>query len=83
MHNGIVENYLTLKALLSLEGHTFKSETDTEILSHLIQRHLFKGATFEEAARQALLQVEGSYALAVLYEGEKDKLTTARKESPP
>jgi glucosamine--fructose-6-phosphate aminotransferase (isomerizing) len=82
VHNGIIENYLTLKALLSREGHTFKSETDTEILGHLIQRHLFKGATFEEAVRLALLQVEGSYALAVLYEGEKDKLIAARKESP-
>ena len=82
VHNGIVENYLTLKGLLSSEGHTFKSETDTEILGHLIQRYLFKGVTFEEAVRQALLQVQGSYAIAVLYEGEKDKLIAARKESP-
>ncbi len=82
VHNGIIENYLALKSLLSSEGHTFKSETDTEILGHLIQRHLFKGATFEEAVRQALLQVKGSYAIAVLYEGEKDKLIAARKESP-
>jgi len=82
VHNGIIENYLTLKGLLSSEGHTFKSETDTEILGHLIQRYLFKGSTFEEAVRQALLQVQGSYAIAVLYEGEKDKLIAARKESP-
>jgi len=82
IHNGIIENYLKLKGILSGEGHTFKSETDTEILCHLIQSHLFKGATFEEAVRQALLQVQGSYAIAVLYEGEKDKLIAARKESP-
>ena len=82
VHNGIIENYLTLKKVLSREGHTFKSETDTEILSHLIQSHLFKGATFEEAVRQALLKVEGAYAIAVLYEGEKDKLIGARRESP-
>lgn len=82
VHNGIVENYLTLKGLLCSEGHTFKSETDTEILGHLIQRYLFKGVTFEEAVRQALLQVQGSYAIAVLYEGERDKLIAARKESP-
>jgi glucosamine--fructose-6-phosphate aminotransferase (isomerizing) len=82
VHNGIIENYLPLKGTLSREGHTFKSETDTEILGHLIQSHLFKGATFEEAVRQALLQVQGSYAIAVLYEGEKDKLIAARKESP-
>jgi len=82
VHNGIIENYLALKGLLSSEGHTFKSETDTEILGHLIQRYLFKGSTFEEAVQQALLQVQGSYAIAVLYEGEKDKLIAARKESP-
>ena len=82
VHNGIIENYLTLKKALSREGHTFKSETDTEILCHLIQSHLFKGATFEEAVRQALLQVEGAYAIAVLYEGEGDKLIGARRESP-
>jgi glucosamine--fructose-6-phosphate aminotransferase (isomerizing) len=82
VHNGIIENYLSLKAALSQEGHTFKSETDTEILSHLIQSHLFKGAAFEDAVRQALLRVQGSYAIAVLYEGETDKLIAARKESP-
>ncbi len=82
VHNGIIENYLTLKKVLSREGHTFKSETDTEILCHLIQSHLFKGATFEEAVRQALLKVEGAYAIAVLYEGEEDKLIGARRESP-
>lgn len=82
IHNGIIENYLPLKASLSSEGHTFKSETDTEIVCHLIQRYLFQRLTFEAAVRQALLQVKGSYALVVLYEGEKDKLIAARKESP-
>ena len=82
VHNGIIENYLSLKAALTREGHTFKSETDTEILSHLIQSNLFKGLSFEEAVRQALLQVQGSYAVAVLYEGAKDQLIAARKESP-
>ncbi len=82
VHNGIIENYLALKGTLIREGHTFKSETDTEILSHLIQNHLFQGLTFEEAVRQALLKVQGSYAIAVLYEGDADKLIAARKESP-
>ena len=82
VHNGIIENYLSLKAALTREGHTFKSETDTEILSHLIQSNLFKGLSFEEAVRQALLQVQGSYAVAVLYEGAKDQVIAARKESP-
>jgi glutamine---fructose-6-phosphate transaminase (isomerizing) len=82
VHNGIIENYLGLKTALTREGHTFKSETDTEILSHLIQSNLYKGLGFEEAVRQSLLQVQGSYAVAVLYEGEKDKMIVARKESP-
>jgi len=82
VHNGIIENYLALKNILAGEGHTFKSETDTEILCHLIQRSLFKGEKLEGAVRQALLQVHGSYAIAVLFEGEKDKLIAARKESP-
>jgi glucosamine--fructose-6-phosphate aminotransferase (isomerizing) len=82
VHNGIIENYLALKNILAAEGHTFKSETDTEILCHLIQRYLFKGEKLEEAVRQALLQVHGSYGIAVLYEGENDKLIAARKESP-
>ena len=82
VHNGIIENYLALKNILAGEGHTFKSETDTEILCHLIQRYIFKGEKLEEAVRQALLQVHGSYAIVVLYEGEKDKMIAARKESP-
>ena len=82
VHNGIIENYLALKNILAAEGHTFKSDTDTEILCHLIQRYLFTGEKLEEAVRQALLQVQGSYAVAVLYEGENSKLIGARKESP-
>ncbi|MBI4495484.1 MAG: glutamine--fructose-6-phosphate transaminase (isomerizing) [Deltaproteobacteria bacterium] len=82
VHNGIVENYLALKAELAREGHTFKSETDTEILCHLIQSQIFRGMSFEQAVRQALLKVRGSYAIAALFEGEKDKLIVARKESP-
>ncbi len=82
VHNGIVENYLALKAMLSQEGHTFKSETDTEILSHLIQSRIYKGAGFMDAVQQALRQVEGSFGLAVLFEGEQNMLIAARKESP-
>ena len=82
VHNGIIENYLSLREKLSHDGHTFKSETDTEILSHLIQSYLFKGKIFEEAVREALLQVEGAYAIAVIYEGQNDQLIAARKESP-
>lgn len=82
VHNGIIENYLPLKEALARQGHTFKSETDTEIICHLIQSYLFQEATFAQAVAQALQQLQGSYAIAVLYEGEKDKLIAAKKESP-
>ncbi len=71
VHNGIIENYLALKNILAGEGHTFKSETDTEILCHLIQRYLFKGEKLEEAVRQALLQIHGSYGYSDEYPIER------------
>ena len=82
VHNGIVENYLDLRRELIELGHTFSSETDTEVISHLIVRELKAGAKFEEAVRQALLKIRGTYALAVLYEKEPTKLIAARQSSP-
>ncbi len=82
VHNGIIENYLSLKEMLMGEGHTFKSETDTEVLSHLIQRYIFKGKNFEEAVRSALEDLQGSYAIGVLSESDPGKLIAARNESP-
>lgn len=82
IHNGIIENYLSLKKSLEKKGHTFKSETDTEIIAHLIQNYLFKGNGFEQAVRHALKRVKGSYAIGVICEGEPNKLIAARNESP-
>jgi len=82
VHNGIVENYLDLRSELIELGHTFSSETDTEVISHLVVRELKAGAQFEEAVRQALLKIRGTYALAVLYEKEPEKLIAARQSSP-
>jgi glucosamine--fructose-6-phosphate aminotransferase (isomerizing) len=82
VHNGIIENYLTLKKVLEKKGHTFKSETDTEIIAHLIQSYLFKGTSFEHAVRNALKRIKGSYAIGVLCEDEPKKLIAARNESP-
>ncbi len=82
IHNGIIENYLNLKKSLEQKGHTFKSETDTEIIAHLIQNYLFKGNSFELAVRNALKRIKGSYAIGVICEGEPKKLIAARNESP-
>ena len=82
VHNGIIENYLELKNELHAAGHTFKSETDTEVLSHLIQSFLFKGQDFVAAVRSALNRVQGSYAIGVMCLKEPELLIGARKESP-
>ncbi len=82
VHNGIIENYLTLKEELKAAGHTFKSETDTEVLSHMIQNNLFQGQGFVEAVHSALRRVQGSYALGVMCRKEPGILIGARKESP-
>jgi glucosamine--fructose-6-phosphate aminotransferase (isomerizing) len=82
VHNGIIENYLELKKQLTDEGHTFTSETDTEIISHLIFKYSTKGAGFAEAVRLALQQVRGSYAIVVINAQEPRTLIGTRKESP-
>lgn len=82
VHNGIVENYLALKEELHREGAKFKSETDTEIISHLICREVNKGKGIVEAVREAVRYIKGTYALAVVSESEPDKIVGARMECP-
>ncbi len=82
VHNGIIENYLSLKESLKGRNRTFISETDTEVIAHLIDCHLEEGASFLEAVRRTLDQIRGSYALGILCEGVEDHLIGARKESP-
>ena len=82
VHNGIIENYLELKELLLDEGHVFSSETDTEVISHLIYRFIQKGDGFRSAVMNALKMIEGSYALGILNEDEPGTLMGARNESP-
>ncbi len=81
VHNGIIENYLELKEALKEEGHTFTSDTDTEVVPHLIASLLSKAGSFEGAVRAALRMLKGSYAVGVIREGE-DTLIAAKKESP-
>ena len=82
VHNGIIENYLDLKDTLIKEGHRFASETDTEIVSHLIVWHLQRGADYLTAIRSTLKEIRGSYALVIVNAKEPRLLVAARKESP-
>jgi glucosamine--fructose-6-phosphate aminotransferase (isomerizing) len=81
VHNGIVENYMELKERLRKDGHTFLSDTDTEVIPHLITNRLKKGADFVEAVRSSLAEMAGSYALGIMREKEK-MMIAAKKESP-
>lgn len=83
IHNGIIENYASIKAELTKQGHTFSSDTDTEVLIHLIEEIYNKGnVALEEAVRLALGEVVGAYAIVVLSKNDPDKLIAARKGSP-
>ena len=82
IHNGIIENFRTLKKGLEKLGYIFQTETDSEVLPHLIDSFLNKGFPLFKAVRLALTEVEGTYGIAVIYEGEPDKIIAARKGSP-
>ncbi len=82
VHNGIIENYGTLKAALEAEGHVFKTQTDTEVLAHLIEKYLRRGLKLERAVGEALEDVEGTYGIAVMCESEPGTLVGARHGSP-
>jgi len=82
VHNGIIENYVTLKARLQNEGYRFESETDTEVMAHLIARNMKTGLKLEEAVRAATQDVRGSYAIAVVCEGEPGVIVAARSGCP-
>jgi glucosamine--fructose-6-phosphate aminotransferase (isomerizing) len=78
VHNGILENYLELKERLVAEGHTFRSETDTEVLAHLVEHHLTITGRLDEAVKKALAEVRGSYALGVVSKDAPDRLIAAK-----
>ncbi|MCX5779625.1 MAG: glutamine--fructose-6-phosphate transaminase (isomerizing) [Firmicutes bacterium] len=80
VHNGIIENYAKLRKQLMLEGHDFVSETDTEVIVHLIEK--FYAGSLEAAVRQALDYIEGSFAIAVISQDEPDRIIAAKKDSP-
>ena len=80
VHNGIIENYQTLRAELQRKGHIFRSETDTEVLAHLIEESLDKDLV--QAVRKALKRVRGSFAVGILWKGQPDVMVAARNHSP-
>ncbi len=78
VHNGIVENFLSLRHELQAQGHTFRSETDTEVIVHLVEQYLRDGAPFEEAARLALNRLQGAQAVVLLNHDLPDRLIASR-----
>jgi glucosamine--fructose-6-phosphate aminotransferase (isomerizing) len=78
IHNGIVENYLSLKQELRAQGHQFRSETDTEVIPHLIEAYLAEGASLGEALRRTIDRIEGAHALLVISKAQPDRVLAAR-----
>ncbi len=81
VHNGIIENYLALKSRLVAAGHRFTTQTDTEIVAHLVESHLGSGS-LEDAVRQAMAEIEGIYAL-VLLDRDQPQVLVAARQGPP
>ena len=82
VHNGIIENYQSLRQKLLNEGVVFRSATDTEVIPHLIERALNQGLGVEDAVRAAVQQLEGAFALGIILHGQEDLLIAVRRGSP-
>ncbi|MGB5799752.1 MAG: glutamine--fructose-6-phosphate transaminase (isomerizing), partial [Mesorhizobium sp.] len=82
VHNGIIENFSDLRDELARDGYSFSSQTDTEVVAHLVSRELAKGADPVEAAHNAIRRLEGAFALAILFEGDDDLIVGARNGPP-
>ena len=82
VHNGIIENYLALREQLKKNGHTFSSETDTEVIAHLVEECLKSSPSFEVAVRTALQELQGAFAVCILCKDQPDTLIAAKVGSP-
>ena len=78
IHNGIVENFAALRQELSAQGHTFVSETDTEVIAHLVEQNMRDGQPFEDAARDALLRLKGAQAVVLMDRRQPDRVIASR-----
>ncbi|MEN2994126.1 MAG: glutamine--fructose-6-phosphate transaminase (isomerizing) [Thermodesulfovibrio sp.] len=82
VHNGIIENYAELKKELQSDGYKFVSQTDTEVIAHLVRKYRQENLSLEDAVRKAVKRLKGSYAIVLMDEKEPDKLIGVRMESP-
>ncbi|BEP16971.1 glutamine--fructose-6-phosphate transaminase (isomerizing) [Pyrofollis japonicus] len=82
VHNGIIKNFAELREWLESNGHVFKSETDTEVVAHLLEHFVSKGLSMLDSLRRALSMIEGAYALAIVYREEPSRIYFARNVSP-
>src|SRR5712671_592768 len=82
VHNGIVENYVELKRQLETEGHKFVTETDTEIVAHLVEKYMKDGGPLEDAVRKTVKKLAGVYSLAILSAQDPNKIVAARTGPP-
>jgi glutamine---fructose-6-phosphate transaminase (isomerizing) len=82
VHNGIIENFRELRLMLEQQGAKFSSETDTEVVAHLVDSYILKGASPQDAVKASLPQLRGAFALAFLFKGHGDLMIGARKGSP-
>jgi glutamine---fructose-6-phosphate transaminase (isomerizing) len=82
VHNGIIENFKPLRDALQAEGRTFKSQTDTEVVGHLVAREVERGASPEEAVKAVLPRLQGAFALAIMFKSEPDLIIGARLGAP-
>ncbi|MGH7963765.1 MAG: glutamine--fructose-6-phosphate transaminase (isomerizing), partial [Candidatus Binatia bacterium] len=82
IHNGIIENYLELRHELTAQGRVFSSETDTEVISHLIDHYIQEGMPFPDATRTALRRLQGAFSLVVLCTSEPGRILTAKNATP-
>ena len=82
VHNGIIENFSELREELVRDGYAFASQTDTEVVAHLVSREMARGASPVEAAHQALKRLKGAFALAIMFKGDEDLIVGARNGPP-
>ncbi len=82
VHNGIIENYVELKKQLIAEGHKFVTETDTEVVAHLVEKYMKDGGPLEDAVRKSVKLIHGVYALAILSSRDRNKIVAARNGPP-